>query len=137
MAYTTGEYCRRIAQAEYDNFVSGSFADNVDLENFIDLHLIPKAEGIIEDYCRQSWTEATVPESVKEGVAQVVVRMLRVMLMNKQGPLVKTGDYRVEFADFNILTQYIKDLVQPNVYAGKFVNPSDYQTDDIKSAWGE
>ena len=135
MGYVSGSYVRRIAQVTYTQFTSGTFASNTELEEFIDTDLLPNAESIVSEYCHKSWTDATAPKGAREAVAQVCVNMLQIMILRKQGPLVKTGDYRIEFAQSDLLTEAIKNILTPFVESGKYITSIDWHSEEAEDEW--
>ena len=135
MAYTDATYIKEIAQVKYNQYVSGTFASEAAFSTWITANIVPNAQNIVENYCHTTWTDATVPAGVKEATAQVGARMLHIMLLRKQGPLVKTGDYRIEFAESFVLSDEIKALLAPYVEDTKYVEATEYQSDEIEDQW--
>jgi len=136
MAFTTASVVRNLAQVTYTDFKTGTFADNDALDAFLTSTIIPDAEDIVQDYCRTTWTDSTAPDGVKVATKQVASNMLHIMILNKQGPTVNVGDYKVEFADRNPLSDAVKDLLAKHVAQGKYVKVTESQTDEYEDQWG-
>lgn len=57
----------------------------------------------------------SAPADVADVCARLCANALQVIVLNKSGPLVRVGDYRVEWADRTILTEDLKALLAPRV----------------------
>ena len=141
MAYTpwsgvTPAECKKYAQVGYDQL---GFSSDVEYEAWINDVLIAEAEGVVESYCRRNFREdyAEIPEVVKAVIRRIVGNALQIAVLNRAGPLVRIGDWRVEWADRNIFTDDLKTLLEPYVKQTGYVKATEYQTDQIREAWGE
>ncbi|MGC8850595.1 MAG: hypothetical protein ACP5QI_09010, partial [Candidatus Bathyarchaeia archaeon] len=132
---TVGE-CKRYAQVTYDQL---GFPDDREFSDWINDTLIAEAESVVESYCRRDFSEdyASVPEAVKAVIRRIVSNALQVAVLNRAGPLVRIGDWRVEWADRNIFTDDLKALLAPYVKQTRYVKATKYRTDEVKEAWNE
>lgn len=141
MAYTpwsgvTADECKKYAQVTYDQL---GFSTDTEFTTWINDVLIAEAEDVVESYCRRDFSEdyGTIPETVKAVIRRIVSNALQIAILNRAGPLVRVGDWRVEWADRNIFTDDLKALLEPYVKQTRYVTATEYQTDEIKEAWDE
>ncbi|MEM2122913.1 MAG: hypothetical protein QXE79_04670 [Candidatus Bathyarchaeia archaeon] len=133
----TIEECKRYAQVTYDQL---GFSSEVEFDSWINDVLIAEAEGVVEAYCRRSFSEdypSGIPEAVRAVIRRIVSNTLQVAVLNRAGPLIRVGDWRVEWADRNIFTDDLRRLLDPYVKQTRYIKATDYQTDRVKEAWGE
>jgi len=135
MPFVSGIYVRRIAQLAFGDFVPDTFTSDTELEAFIDSDLIPKAEDIVEQYCHTNWTDTTVSEGIRAIVGEVAARMLWIMILRKMGPLVKTGDYRIEFANEDLLSDAHKKALEAYIANEKYNKGTTAKTDEYEDEW--
>jgi len=88
------------------------FADEAAFDTFIDGTLIPRAQAHINRHCRRDFDAdypGAIPEDVKDVCARAVANMIQYMVMNKMGPLMRTGDYNIAIPKQAVLTDELKD----------------------------
>ncbi|MBS7646147.1 hypothetical protein KEJ44_08980 [Candidatus Bathyarchaeota archaeon] len=142
MAYTpwsgvTPGECKRYAQVSCDQL---GFSTDVEFDAWINDVLIAEAEGVVESYCRRDFDvdyPEGAPEAVRTVIRRIVSNALQVAVLNRAGPLVRIGDWRVEWADRNIFPDDLKALLEPYVKRTRYVKATRYQTEEAKAAWGE
>jgi len=88
------------------------FADETAFNTFIDGTLIPRAQAHINRHCKRDFDAdypGAIPEDVKDVCARAVANMIQYMVMNKMGPLIRTGDYQISIPKQAVLTDELKD----------------------------
>jgi len=121
------------AQVTYEDFMQGAFADDAAIESFIDEYLLPSVESHIEAYCDRDFDAeypSAIPGAIKDVASRAIANMLQYMVMNKMGPLVRTGDFKLEIPEQEILTPGLRALLSPWVKRTPIVKSSDYAVID-------
>jgi hypothetical protein len=132
----TAVECKRYAQVTYDQL---GFASDEEFNSWINDVLIAEAESHVEAYCLRDFSEdfTNIPEAVKGVIRRTVANAIQVAVLNRAGPLIRVGDYRVEWADRTILTDDLKQLLNPFVKQTRISKATEYVTEDLKKTWGE
>jgi len=112
--WTTAAEVKQYALVKWDNlnYASGTpFAHEAAFNSFLEDKLIPRAQAHINRYCRRDFDAdypSGVPEDIKDICARVAANMIQYMVMNKMGPLIRTGDYQISIPKQAVLTDEIK-----------------------------
>jgi hypothetical protein len=61
--------------------------------------------------------------------------MIQYLVMNKMGPLIRTGDYQISIPEQAVLTKELKDLLAAWVKRGGHVKATPYKTREIDETW--
>jgi hypothetical protein len=112
MAYCTADDVKKYSQVTFDQL---GFSNDDEFTTWLTDVLIPRAEAMIQGYCNQSFT--TVPADVTDVCARLCANALQVMILNRSGPLVRVGDYRIEWADRTVFTDDLRRLLARYVKA--------------------
>jgi len=56
---------------------------------------------------------SSVPEVIKDVTARIAANMLQYMIMNKMGPLIREGEFKLAIPDQAVLTSDLKALLEP------------------------
>jgi hypothetical protein len=75
---------------------------------------IVEMSALIDDYCGQSWTEATVPRSIANTCARMVANFIVAVIQRNKSPIVKVGEYTIRNASDKIFTDDIKLVLAQN-----------------------
>lgn len=113
------------------------FADEAEMEAWVEANVIEAVEGAIHSFCRTSWTAATVPPAVKMLANMAGANFLQWMRTNAMGPLIKSDDWRLQVPQIPILTEDMKALLGPYVALKPYRKASGYGSEEIKERWGE
>jgi hypothetical protein len=141
-AWTTATEARKYAQVKLDSInydKNTPFANDAAFESFITDTLIPRAQGHINAYCKRDFDTDYpdgIPEAIKDIAARATGNMIQYLVMNKMGPLIRTGDYQISIPNQSILTKELRDLLAPWAKKrGGHVKATDYKTREITDAW--
>lgn len=69
----------------------------------------PKGVGNIE--VTYTYGYATVPAVIDDVTARIAARILQIMVQNKMGILVRIDDFKVQLADYKVITEDIKAVL--------------------------
>jgi hypothetical protein len=145
-AWTTATEVRRYALVKWDslNYTSAPptpFADDASFNIFLTSLLIPRAQGHINAHCRRDFDvdyPGGVPEAIADIAARATANMIQYMVMNKMGPLIRTGDFQLSIPDQSVLTKELRELLAPWMKKrAATTKATPYKTDEIKRTWDE
>jgi hypothetical protein len=142
-AWTSSVEVKKYSLVKWDslNYVINSpFTSEVNFNSFVDDILIPRAQGHINAFCKRDFDTAYptgIPDAIKDVAARATANMIQYLVMNKMGPLIRTGDYQISIPDQSVLTKELRALLAPWVKRTPHVISTPYKTDDIKKAWDE
>jgi hypothetical protein len=132
---------RKYSLVKYDslNYTTGTpFANETAFDAFLTGTLIPRAQAHINAYCKRDfdadYTDG-IPEAVKDVAARATANMIQYLVMNKMGPLIRTGDYQISIPDQSVLTKELRDLLTPWVKRAGHVKATDWKTREITDTW--
>ena len=132
---------RKYSLVKYDslNYTTGTpFANETAFDAFLTGTLIPRAQAHINAYCKRDfdadYTDG-IPEAVKDVAARATANMIQYLVMNKMGPLIRTGDYQISIPDQSVLTKELRDLLRPWVKRAGHVKATDWKTKEITDTW--
>jgi len=132
---------RKYSLVKYDslNYTTGTpFANETAFDAFLTGTLIPRAQAHINAYCKRDfdadYTDG-IPEAVKDVAARATANMIQYLVMNKMGPLIRTGDYQISIPDQSVLTKELRDLLTPWVKRAGHVKATDWKTKEITDTW--
>jgi hypothetical protein len=117
--WTTASEVKRYAPVKWDalNYNATTdppapFGNEAAFNSFLADTLIPRAQGHINAFCKRDFDAdypTGIPEDVKDVCARAVANMVQYMVMNKMGPLIRTGDYQISIPKQAVLTDELKD----------------------------
>lgn len=146
-AWTTSTEVKRYALVKWDglNYTTSPpapFADEAAFNNFLTSTLIPRAQDHINAFCKRDFDADYpdgVPEAVKDVAARATANMIQYLVMNKMGPLIRVGDYRISIPEQAVLTKELKELLAPWVKGSTrgHTTSTPYKTRHIKRTWDE
>jgi hypothetical protein len=113
------------------------FSSDVDYDAWIAGTLLPHCEAIIEDYCGQPFSDASVSGGLKTVCVMLASRTLQHMIVNAHGPITSVADLQVRSARRGVFSQDLKNLLGPHVKSRHNLRSPEYQKDDVKDAWNE
>jgi hypothetical protein len=142
-AWTTAAEVRKYALVKWDslNYTTGPpapFTSEVDFETFLTGTLIPRAQAHLNAFCKRDFDidyPDGIPDAVKDLVARATANMIQYLVMNKMGPLIRTGDYQISIPDQSVLTKQLRNLLAPWVKRAGHVKGTDYKTREITDTW--
>ena len=142
-AWTTATEVRKYALVKWDslNYVASPpapFATESAFDAFLTDTLIPRAQGHINAFCKRDFDTAYptgIPDAVKDVAARATANMIQYLVMNKMGPLIRTGDYQISIPNQSVLTKELRDLLAPWVKRGGHVKATDWKTKEITDTW--
>lgn len=70
-------------------------------------------DNLAMTYLRADWNDTTVPLGVKTGVREMMRNLISNTIATRDGSVVSMGEYRVRVIEANILTQAVKDILEP------------------------
>jgi hypothetical protein len=144
-AWTTASEVRKYALVKWDslNYVTTPptpFATESAFDTFLTDTLIPRAQGHINAFCKRDFDvdyPTGIPTAIKDVAARATANMIQYLVMNKMGPLIRTGDYTISIPDQAVLTKELKDLLASWVRRAGHVKATPYKTRDIRELWDE
>jgi len=144
-AWTTAFEVRKYALARWDslNYVTSPpapFSNESEFDAFLAATLIPRAQAHINAHCRRDFDidyPGGIPEAIKDVAARASANMIQYLVMNKMGPLIRTGDYTISIPDQSVLTRELRALLASWVKGTPHVISTPYKTDDIRELWDE
>jgi hypothetical protein len=122
----------------YSTSPPAPFADEAIFNNFLTSTLIPRAQGHVNAFCKRDFDTDYpdgVPDAVKDVAARAAANMIQYLVMNKMGPLIRTGDYQISIPNQSVLTKELRDLLAPWVKRGGHVKATDWKTKEITDTW--
>jgi hypothetical protein len=140
-AWTTAAEARKYAQVKLDSInydKNTPFANDAAFETFIAETLIPRAQGHINAFCKRDFDAdypSGVPEAVKDIAARATANMIQYLVINRMGPLIRAGDYKISIPDQSVLTKELRELLTPWVRRAGHVKATDYKTREITDTW--
>jgi hypothetical protein len=115
------------------------FADEAAFNSFLTATLIPRAQGHINAHCKRDfdvdYAASSIPEAIKDVAARATANMIQYLVMNKMGPLIRTGDFQISIPQQAVLTKELKDLLAPWVKRAGHVKATDWKTKEITDTW--
>jgi hypothetical protein len=114
------------------------FGNEVAFDTFLTGTLIPRAQGHINAFCKRDFDAdcpSGIPEAVKDIAARATANMIQYLVMNKMGPLIRTGDYQITIPEQAVLTRELKGLLGPWVKRAGHVISTPYKTREIDDSW--
>jgi len=97
---------------------------------------IVEMTSLIDDFCGQSWTEATVPRSIANTCARMVANFIVGVVQRNKSPIVQVGTYTIQNAQDQIFTDDIKTALmqrykkRPAMIGLGSLNPDEYDEYD-------
>ena len=110
------------------------FSSDADYDAWIAGTLLPHCEAIIEDYCGQPFSDASVSGGLKTVCAMLASRTLQYMIVNAHGPIISVADLQVRSVSREVFSQDLKNLLGPHVKSGHDLRSIGYPKDDVKGA---
>lgn len=139
--WVTSQDVKRYALVKWDslNYALGTpFESEVVFEAFLTGTLIPRAQGHINAFCKRDFDAdypSGIPEAVKDIAARATANMIQYLVMNRMGPLIRTGDYQISIPDQSVLTKELRELLTPWVRRAGHVKATDWKTKEITDTW--
>jgi hypothetical protein len=140
-AWTTATEVKQYSIVKWDslNYATGKpFTNETAFDTFLTGTLIPRAQGHINAFCKRDFDidyPSGIPEAVRDIAARAVANMIQYMVMNKMGPLIRTGDYQITIPAQAVLTRELKDLLASWVKRTGHVKATDWKTREITDTW--
>ena len=142
-AWTTASEVREYVLVKWDslNYVASPpapFANEAAFDSFLTGTLIPRAQAHINAFCKRDLDidyPSGIPEAVKDIAARATANMIQYLVMNKMGPLIRTGDYQISIPDQSVLTKELRSLLAPWVRRAGHVKATPYKTREITDTW--
>jgi hypothetical protein len=140
-AWTTATEVRKYAQVKLESInydKNTPFANDAAFETFITDTLIPRAQGHINAFCKRDFDvdyPTGIPEAIEDVAARATANMIQYLVMNKMGPLIRTGDYQISIPNQSVLTKELRDLLASWVKRGGHVKATDWKTREITDTW--
>jgi hypothetical protein len=116
------------------------FATEAAFDTFLTDMLIPRAQSHINAFCKRDFDTdypTGIPDAVKDVATRATANMIQYLVMNKMGPLIRTGDYTISIPDQAVLTKELKDLLASWVRRAGHVKATPYKTGAIRELWDE
>jgi len=116
------------------------FATETTFDTFLTNKLIPRAQAHINAFCKRDFDTdypTGIPDAVKDLAARATANMIQYLVMNKMGPLIRTGDFTISIPTQAVLSKELKDLLASWVRRAGHVKATPYKTDTIKETWDE
>lgn len=88
------------------------FATDEELDAWIDVRLL-EMDDLAQTWLGAEWNDGTVPLGVKTGVREMMRNLISNTIATRDGSVVSMGEYRVRVIESNILTQAVKDILEP------------------------
>ena len=142
-AWITPSEVRKYALVKYDslNYTTGTpFANETAFDTFLTNTLIPRAQAHINAHCNRDFDvdyPDGIPVAIKDVAARAAANMVQYLVMNKMGPLIRTGDYTLSIPEQSVLTKELRALLAPWVKRTPHVTSTPYKTDDMRELWDE
>ena len=144
-AWTTASEVRKYALVKWDslNYVTSPptpFANETAFDAFLTDTLIPRVQGHINAFCKRDFDAdylSGIPDAIKDVAARATANMIQYLVMNKMGPLIRTGDYQISIPEQAVLTKELRDLLASWIRRAGHVKVTPYKTDDIRELWDE
>lgn len=140
-AWTNSSEVRKYALVKWDslNYASGTpFATETAFDTFLIGTLIPRAQGHINAFCKRDFDTdypSGIPDAIKDIAARATANMIQYLVMNKMGPLIRTGDYQITIPQQAVLTKELKDLLAAWVKRAGHVKATDWKTKELTDTW--
>jgi hypothetical protein len=140
-AWTSASEVREYALVKWDslNYASGTpFANEAAFDTFLTDTLIPRAQGHINAHCKRDFDvdyPSGIPDAIKDVAARAAANMIQYMVMNKMGPVIRTGDYQLSIPTQAVLTKELRELLAPWVKRAGHVKGTDWKTKEITDTW--
>jgi len=142
-AWTTASEVRKYTLVKWDslNYVTNPptpFANETAFDTFLTDTLIPRAQAHINVHCKRDFDTdypTGIPEAIKDIAARAAANMIQYLVMNKMGPLIRTGDYQITIPTQAVLTKELKDLLTSWVRRAGHVKSTPYKTKEIDDTW--
>lgn len=140
-AWTNATEVRKYAQVKLDSInydKNVPFANEAEFETFLTGTLIPRAQGHINAFCKREFDTDypdEIPEAIKDIAARATANMVQYLVMNKMGPLIRTGDYQISIPEQAVLTRDLKVLLASWVRRTGHVEATQYKTKEITDTW--
>ena len=144
-AWTSASEVRKYALVKWDslNYVASPpapFATESAFDAFLTDTLIPRAQGHINAFCKRDFDvdyPTGIPTAIKDVAARATANMIQYLVMNKMGPLIRTGDYQITIPNQAVLTRELKELLASWVRRAGHVKAAPYKTQEIRELWPE
>ncbi len=142
-AWTSPSEVRKYALVKWDSLnyavnPPAPFASEAAFETFLTDTLIPRAQGHINAFCKRDFDAdypSGIPEAIKDVAARAAANMIQYLVMNKMGPLIRTGDYQITIPTQAVLTKELKELLASWVRRTGHVKATPYKTREISGTW--
>jgi hypothetical protein len=142
-AWTTASEVRKYALVKWDslNYVTSPptpFANETAFDAFLTDTLIPRAQGHINAFCKRDFDVdylSGIPDAIKDVAARATANMIQYLVMNKMGPLIRTGDYQISIPEQAFLTKELRDLLASWIRRAGHVKSTPYKTREIDDTW--
>jgi hypothetical protein len=143
--WTTASEVKTYALVKWDslNYVTTPptpFATESAFDTFLLGTLIPRAQNHINAFCKRDFDvdyPTGIPDAIKDVAARATANMIQYLVMNKMGPLIRTGDFTISIPTQAVLSKELKDLLASWVRRAGHVKATPYKTDEIRELWDE
>jgi hypothetical protein len=142
-AWITASEVRKYALVKWDSLNYSTsppvpFANEAEFDAFLTVTLIPRAQAHINAHCKRDFEVDCpdgIPEAIKDVAARASANMIQYLVMNKMGPLIRTGDYQITIPQQAVLTEELRDLLAPWTKRAGHVKATDWKTKEITDTW--
>jgi hypothetical protein len=134
---------KRYSEVKWDSFNTSDgtpFINEADFNTFLDNVLIPRAQGHINKFCKRDFDvdfPGAVPDAVQDVAARATANMLQYMVMNKMGPLIQAGQFKISIPELAALATEEELLLEPWIKRRPYIASTPYRTDKIADDWTE
>jgi hypothetical protein len=114
------------------------FANESAFDAFLTDTLIPRAQAHINAYCKRDFDADYpdgIPDAIKDIAARAAANMIQYLVMNKMGPLIQTGDFKIKVPTQAVLTDELRALLASWVKRTPHVISSPYKTREVSDTW--
>jgi len=145
VVWTTATEVRKYALVKWDSLNYATtpptpFANETAFDTFLTGTLIPRAQGHINAFCKRDFDvhyPEGIPDAIKDIAARAAANMVQYMVMNRMGPLIRTGDYQIAIPTQAVLPRELQELLARWVKRTPIVKSTPYKTDEIRDTWDE
>ena len=142
-AWTTSTEVKKYSLVKWDslNYVASPpapFGSEAAFDTFLTDTLIPRAQAHINAFCKRDFDvdyPTGIPDAIEDVAARAASNMVQYLVMNKMGPLIRTGDYQLSIPDQSVLPKELRDLLAPWVRRAGHVKATSYKTKELDDTW--
>jgi hypothetical protein len=141
--WTTPTEVARYALVKWDSLntsPNNPFGSENAFNDFLAEVLIPRAQGHINKFCKRDFDvdfPGAIPPAVGDVAARATANMLQYMVMNKMGPLIHQGEFKITLPEVAALTAEEELLLEPWIKRRPYTTATPYRSDKIASDWTE